>query len=232
MYRLFGVEHAEGLLLAELLILLGDKRTDVDKVDVLLLGNLPGCLAVVVDADLDAAVLPDIARSERHHDGLRASGLGVADKLAQIPAEGVHGLVLVSGDVIDLLRLFSDAGDGAASDLIVERKDVVLAELEKDDVTGFELRDGFVPQAFGEIGARGTAAAREVDDVDLVGIEESVEEDAPALGLGVALVHAVDVVGGGRVTDDEDAVQLRVEWLGELLRVTEVNDMRTAGAGG
>ena len=59
--RFFGVEHAEGLLRAELLILFGYKRTDVDKVNVLLLGNLPGCLTIVVDTDFDAAVLPDIA---------------------------------------------------------------------------------------------------------------------------------------------------------------------------
>ena len=116
--------------------------------------------------------------------------------------------MLMREHIVDLLRLIADARDRAAcASRVVDGEDVVLSKLDQHDIVRTNLFKDLVPQAFGHIGTRGTAAARGVHDVDLREIEEHREVDSPTLRRGYALVLRVSVERGGGVTNDEDGGQ-------------------------
>ena len=99
------------------------------------LGDIERPQAVAAGAALDFSVRPAIAQRERQHDRRRALRLHVGDHLAHVPAERVHGFVLVwSVMLVDLLRLVAEPGNASRARrrrLVVDRAAVVVAKLNQ-----------------------------------------------------------------------------------------------------
>ncbi len=110
--------------------------------------------------------------------------------------------------IVDLLRLFADAVQGAASaGGIVQRTIIIVTPLEKNDVPGFDEGQRLRPLIFHDVGAAAAAADRAVIHVDLAGIEEIDQRLAPsplaARPVGMAVTD-------GRVANEEECWKLRI----------------------
>lgn len=131
-------------------------------------------------------------------DDLGALRLRGADEVFQIPAEGVDLLdaAIRLGDLFDFI---ADALDRATElALLIERADVVVAELDDHEVILLQSIDNLLPAAFGVKGPRGAATDGAVDDVDHFRVEEVAEILAPAAHRQVALHGGVSGDPKGR----------------------------------
>ena len=211
--RMVRTEKCLHLLLAALLVIVGHHAGQVDERDARRLRQLAIPLAVVAGAALHDAVFPDVAHSQREHDRRRPAFLYVGNHSPDVPAEGVHDLVLPRDDIVDFHRLIAQPGQRTARahffprhrGILVDRAAVVVAELDEDVVAGLQFGQQLLPQALADVGAATASAARAVGDVDLGRVEIVRKRHAPTLGW-IAVV-----LRGGRVARDEDRRQRGVE---------------------
>ena len=205
---IFGKERGGGGG-AELFVGVGFKGAHVDELDVLLLGDLleEGRIAhVAFDVRLAVgAGGPNIADGQGEECRGGTFGPGFVDVFAEVPAEGVDGFRGSgegAGGLGDGLGFIADAVEGASGFGAAEIAGVVVSHLKEEEVAGFHFGEDFVPAAFVEEGAGGTAGHGSVGDVDAGGVEEVGEVVAPA---------EVGSVAGGGVADDEDGGECGVE---------------------
>ena len=197
---------------SHLVVLAGDVLVQVHEQRVRGVGGLAGPVNVRLAAD--AVALPDFARDEGEDDGGGAVLAGLVDDLAQIPAVGVDGFVLMGDGVVDVTRVFAVAGKGAAgASEVVERTVVVMAELHQNEVAGMEEGEDGGPVAL-QVGAAAGASVSAIDDVDAVGAEVRSDLVAPSpLAVGAVALAVAD----RRVADDPERGEVWIGWGGGCL---------------
>src|SRR5207237_482824 len=79
-----------------------------------------------------------------------------------------------------------------------------MSKLDQNEITLLHLAQDFVPEAFGDESATAASTPCAIQHVYFCSIKVSDERIAPSEA-------AVSMVVGGRVTDDEDGPQLRID---------------------
>src|SRR5882724_2097954 len=113
--------------------------------------------------------------------------------------------------VIDFFRLVAEALYRAArAGGVVKGRAIVVAELNHDEVAGFDQGQGLLPKSLRQIGATAEPANGAIDDVDSCRVEKGRERFAPA---PLALCAVPLTVSDGGIADQKKGGQLRVSRL-------------------
>ena len=99
---------------------------------------------VAVEAALDLAIGPCVARDRRADHERRPLGFGIGGVLTQIPAIRVHGCFLSHGR-IDFLRLVAAALCRDSIGITLRIRGIVVAELHDHEIAGLQSFQEFWP---------------------------------------------------------------------------------------
>jgi len=87
------------------------------------------------------------------------------DELSHVPAIGVHYFVFAGEVIVDLLGFLANTVQTTARHIVVEREDIVMAELHQHQIAGLELRHDLVEQTFCN-NNKGTRTAATLGGID------------------------------------------------------------------
>src|SRR5207253_7591024 len=190
-------------LFTQLFVFVCDQCRNVCESNMLRLRHLSSPLAEFSRTAFYMAIFPNVSHCQGENDRRRALYFRISDHLSHIPSVGVHNLVLLRKQIVDLLSLFAHTGKRAArARCVVNCPGVIMAELDQNKVASLHLAQDLVPKAFGYERSAAASSARSVENIDLFGVKVVDKRIAPT-------ARSVGIVVGSRIADDEKRGQVR-----------------------